>query len=119
MCNAMKYPAKLAANGAGRTPRTPITSATYAPKNTSLPANAVMINAVRPAGFDLYTRSVNTQVALTTTSGPSMPSHTSVPNQTPNRAADSTLPVASHKTAFNPRLAPYGLPWPQTVFASS
>ena len=86
---------------------------------TSLPANAVTTSAVRFTGFARYTRSVNTQVALTTSSGPSMPSHTSLPNQTASKAADSTLPVVSHNTVFKPGPASYPLPCPQTVLASS
>ena len=108
----MKYPAKLAANGTGCTPNTPIANPTYAPKKTSLPANALIIIEVSCSGCVRYTRSVSTQVTQATMSGANMPSQIALPNRAPSIAADTTLTTASHRTGFslNGPASPYPEP---------
>ena len=105
------------ANGTGCTPRTPIASPTYAPKKTSLPANALIMTDVSRSGLALYTRSVSIHVTLTTTSGANMPSQTSLPNRIAKRqrrdARSRRSPTRSFST-ISPRF-----PLPNTVLARS
>ena len=59
----MKYAVKLTTNGTGRRARTVSMTVTYAPKNTSLAANAATMSDVSHSGCDPNVRATSTHVA--------------------------------------------------------
>src|SRR4051812_41231136 len=100
----MKYTAKLAMNGAGFSAATRISTATYAPKNTSFAANPVIITEVSAAGRRRYVRSAITHVTAAEASGPAIPHNSSARTRASTNAAavrhDATLAATIHTTSL-------------------